>query len=156
MRSDPALLTQTCGGMKNGLVFVADNCPGGTARNVTFPTVAALGIPDQLTANFLWFYLRTMEGLEKLGEASPGGAGRNRTLGLEALSRIQVPVPDYAKQLWFDNLQQKSSGDEETQIGNRHRTQHPPPSIFSRTFRWGSGKNEVTPILPSKASGLLH
>jgi type I restriction enzyme S subunit len=56
------------------------------------------------TANFLSFFFLTPEGLEKLGEASPGGAGRNRTLGLEALSDIKVPVPPIGKQLWFDNL----------------------------------------------------
>jgi type I restriction enzyme S subunit len=59
------------------------------------------------TPTFLCFYFLTEEGLAKLGTASPGGAGRNRTLGIDALSRIQVPVPDYNQQLWFDLLQAK-------------------------------------------------
>jgi type I restriction enzyme S subunit len=59
------------------------------------------------TANFLCFYFLTEEGLKKLGDASPGGAGRNRTLGLEALSTIEIPIPSYEKQLWFDDLQAK-------------------------------------------------
>jgi type I restriction enzyme S subunit len=61
--------------------------------------------PDSVTAQFLWFYFKTPEGLQKLGEASPGGAGRNRTLGLKRLEIIRVPVPDMAKQRWFDRLQ---------------------------------------------------
>ena len=40
-----------------------------------------------------------------LGGASPGGAGRNRTLGVETLMRIPVPFPEYRAQIWFDNLQ---------------------------------------------------
>jgi type I restriction enzyme S subunit len=59
------------------------------------------------TPEFLCFYFLTSEGLEKLGEASPGGAGRNRTLGLDALSKIEVPVPPIDQQLWFDSLQKK-------------------------------------------------
>jgi type I restriction enzyme S subunit len=60
-----------------------------------------------VTAEFLRFYFLTEEGLRKIGEASPGGAGRNRTLGLKKLAEIEVPVPDYREQLWFDRLQAK-------------------------------------------------
>ena len=63
--------------------------------------------PGGATADFLRFYFQTPQGLAKLEEASPGGAGRNRTLGLKALEVIQVPVPPYGKQLWFDGLQAK-------------------------------------------------
>lgn len=59
------------------------------------------------TAKLLSFYLLTPEGLQKLGEASPGGAGRNRTLGLKALEEIAVPVPPIDKQVRFDGLQQR-------------------------------------------------
>lgn len=63
--------------------------------------------PGVATAGFLCFYLLTPEGLEKIREASPGGAGRNRTLGLEKLMRIEVPIPPFERQLWFDRLQGK-------------------------------------------------
>lgn len=62
---------------------------------------------DVATADFLCFYFLTPEGLDQIGKASPGGAGRNRTLGLEKLAAIDVPVPAYHKQLWFDQLQAK-------------------------------------------------
>lgn len=56
------------------------------------------------TSRFLCFHFLTDEGLEQLGNASPGGAGRNRTLGLKALEEICVPVPAFEKQVWFDSL----------------------------------------------------
>lgn len=65
--------------------------------------------PDTATVGFLRFYFSTREGLQKLGEASPGGAGRNRTLGLKKLENLQVPVPPIDRQHWFDRLQIKVS-----------------------------------------------
>jgi len=62
-----------------------------------------------ITAPFLCFYFLTPEGLARIREASPGGAGRNRTLGLQKLGQIEVPVPDYDDQIWFDKLQTKVS-----------------------------------------------
>lgn len=41
----------------------------------------------------------------KISEASPGGAGRNRTLGLQKLMAIEVPVPPLSVQQSFDRLQ---------------------------------------------------
>lgn len=60
------------------------------------------------TSQFLRFHFLTEDGLRSLGEASPGGAGRNRTLGLQALSRIPVPVPPMDRQLSFDRLQHRA------------------------------------------------
>lgn len=59
----------------------------------------------QASAEFLRYYFLTDEGLLKIGEASPGGAGRNRTLGLEKLMAIEVPVPELSVQKSFDRLQ---------------------------------------------------
>jgi restriction endonuclease S subunit len=50
--------------------------------------------PSRAMARFLQGYLTASdEGLEQIRRASPGGAGRNRTLGIEKLGRILVPVP---------------------------------------------------------------
>jgi type I restriction enzyme, S subunit len=62
------------------------------------------------TAPFLCFHFLTERGLGQLGEASPGGAGRNRTLGLKALENIHVPVPPFDRQLWFDSIQSQLAG----------------------------------------------
>lgn len=61
--------------------------------------------PELTTAAFLRYYFLTDEGMLKIGEASPGGAGRNRTLGLEKLMAIEVPMPSLAEQQIFDRLQ---------------------------------------------------
>ncbi|MGX1102566.1 MULTISPECIES: hypothetical protein [Bradyrhizobium] len=55
-------------------------------------------------ARFLLQYFQTDEGFGRIQDASPGGAGRNRTLGLEALANIEVPVPSIEKQRWFSEL----------------------------------------------------
>lgn len=63
--------------------------------------------PEITSPEFLRYYFLTDTGLEKIGEASPGGAGRNRTLGLEKLMAIQVPIPSRPVQRTFDTLQAK-------------------------------------------------
>jgi type I restriction enzyme S subunit len=63
--------------------------------------------PDDTSPEFLRYYFLTDTGLERIGEASPGGAGRNRTLGLEKLMAIQVPIPSSATRRIFDTLQTK-------------------------------------------------
>ncbi len=62
---------------------------------------------DLATSFFLCFHFLTDEGLQQLLDASPGSAGRNRTLGIKALEEIQVPIPPLEKQQWFDSLQEK-------------------------------------------------
>lgn len=59
------------------------------------------------TTPFLYFHFTTEQGLHDLGDASPGGAGRNRTLGLTALGNVRVPVPGYDKQVVFTRLWEK-------------------------------------------------
>ncbi len=61
--------------------------------------------PELTTAEFLRYYFLTDEGMLKIGDASPGGAGRNRTLGLDKLMAIEVPMPSLAVQQTFDRLQ---------------------------------------------------
>lgn len=65
-------------------------------------------LPNVATPKFLLFYFLTCEGLRQLGDASPGGAGRNRTLGLKKLQAIEVPVPPIETQRWFDHVQEKA------------------------------------------------
>ena len=64
-------------------------------------------VEDSVTANFVWFYLQSREGLEKVAAASPGSADRNRTFGQKALAATKVPVPPIDRQLWFDRLQKQ-------------------------------------------------
>ena len=61
--------------------------------------------PARTSAEFLRYYFLTDDGLLKIGEASPGGAGRNRTLGQEKLMAIEVPIPPLPIQRSFNRLQ---------------------------------------------------
>ncbi|KPB42607.1 hypothetical protein ALP12_200179 [Pseudomonas savastanoi pv. phaseolicola] len=48
--------------------------------------------------SYIYRYLITPTGIASLSLASPGGAGRNKTLGLSALSNITIPLPPLAEQ----------------------------------------------------------
>jgi len=61
----------------------------------------------QATSEFLCHHFLSERGIEDIRAASPGSAGRNRTLGLTKLSKIKVPVPDYNMQQTFAELAQR-------------------------------------------------
>lgn len=65
--------------------------------------------PSRVSAEILRFWFLSREGLAALGQASPGGAGRNRTLGLDGLSRIEVPIPSLDAQAWFEALHARAA-----------------------------------------------
>lgn len=56
---------------------------------------------DLALAEFLCFHFLTEKGMIDINLASPGGAGRNKTLGLDKLMKIKVPVPDVDEQREF-------------------------------------------------------
>jgi type I restriction enzyme S subunit len=60
--------------------------------------------PKRISTELLNFYFQTPAGIEKLGKASPGGAGRNRTLGVTKLEELLVPVPPIVAQREFQKL----------------------------------------------------
>jgi type I restriction enzyme S subunit len=85
-----------------GAIAVAqpeDDGRAGSHRYITY-----LADPAQSTPEFLCFHFLTPRGLEDIRAASPGSAGRNRTLGLERLKQIQVPVPPIEEQRRFTEL----------------------------------------------------
>jgi type I restriction enzyme S subunit len=83
-----------------GAVAVAEDDDVGRFGSHRFITcVPQRGI---ISSHFLCYYFLTSLGLQQLGEASPGGAGRNRTLGLNALANIPIPVPDHKKLSRFE------------------------------------------------------
>lgn len=86
-----------------GAIAVAQPVDAGRFGSHRFITCCA--VPGLVTAEYLHYYFRTHDGMLKIGEASPGGAGRNRTLGIEKLMAIEVPVPPLAIQQTFDHLQ---------------------------------------------------
>jgi type I restriction enzyme S subunit len=90
--------------------------------------------PARATADFLCYWFLTPEGLQRLGEASPGGAGRNRTLGLDALDRIEVPLPPLDAQRWFDRLQQKARAAREASAAASGELDRLLPALLAEAF----------------------
>lgn len=87
------------------------------------------------TARFVCFHLLTSEGLTAVGEASPGSADRNRTLGVKALMQIPIPTPPIEKQLWFDELYAKVSALRALQSANGEELSALMPSILDKAFK---------------------
>lgn len=93
-------------GLSEGAFAVAgpnDHGRVGSHRYLTCVPVDGLA-----TAEFIWFYLQTHEGISKVQAASPGSADRNRTLGQNALEAITVPAPPFNHQHWFNSIQTKA------------------------------------------------
>ncbi|MGH1472082.1 MAG: restriction endonuclease subunit S [Cellvibrionaceae bacterium] len=116
-----------------GAIAVAQPTDTGRVGSHRFITC----VPEEgvVTSDFICFYLLTQEGIEKVREASPGGAGRNRTLGLKKLEKIEVPIPDFGKQLWFNQLQQKVADIKQAQLSNAVELEALMPSILDKAFR---------------------
>lgn len=51
-----------------------------------------------LDLDYLLYFFKTKRGKHLLGLASPGGAGRNKTLGQTEFMKLQIPVPDIKEQ----------------------------------------------------------
>lgn len=90
--------------------------------------------PRRATSRFLRFFFLTSEGLKLMGAASPGGAGRNRTLGLKALEAITVPSPSLDSQLRFDDLQRRADGVITNQSEASRELQHLIPALLHSYF----------------------
>ncbi|MEI8594460.1 restriction endonuclease subunit S [Photobacterium sp. Hal280] len=97
--------------------------------------ITCVPVEGVTTANFLAFYLLTQEGIEQVQAASPGSADRNRTLAMKRLEKIKVPVPDYDKQLWFNQLQSYVEKIKQAQSENATELEALMPSILDRAFK---------------------
>ena len=90
--------------------------------------------PELVTGEFLHHYFLTFEGFQKLGDASPGGAGRNRTLGLKKLAAIEVPVPCMAVQSWFNRIRKQVRQVEAMHTGATQDADSIIPALLHRAF----------------------
>ncbi|MGY3214507.1 restriction endonuclease subunit S [Mucilaginibacter sp. HD30] len=59
---------------------------------------------DMVVPEFLYYYFRTFEGVQKLSAASPGTVARTRTLNTKLLMQIEIPMPSMNLQNEFVNL----------------------------------------------------
>jgi len=115
-----------------GAVAVASKLDSGRFGSHRFLTCVAnrqLAMPE-----FLWFHFLTDAGLEQLGMASPGGAGRNRTLAIEKLARITVPVPELKEQEHFIALLRSAYQANELRDSVAVEITALQPSVLNRVF----------------------
>ena len=77
--------------------------------------ISCVADKEKSLEEFLCFHFLSPKGLEDINACSPGGAGRNKTLGLDKLMRIKIPVPDITLQKEFVELLHKV-----TTIKNHH------------------------------------
>lgn len=122
-----------------GAIAVADERDDGRVGSHRFMT--CVPHPKVATPNFLKFYFLTEKGLQKIGEASPGGAGRNRTLGLNKLDVTTVPVPPLDKQCWFDDLQSRVQKIRDLRAAIATEIDALLPSMLHRVFNGVSGQS---------------
>ncbi len=54
---------------------------------------------DEVCVEYMWCHFLTSAGMAAIKAASPGAAGRNRTLGIKKLDEIEVPVPSMESQM---------------------------------------------------------
>ena len=118
-----------------GAVAIAQ--PADTGRVGSHRFLTCVPEPATATADFLLFYFQTPEGLQRLGEASPGGAGRNRTLGLKKLETIEVPLPPLETQRWFDHLQAKARQIRDIRAASARDTDALIPALLHQVFGAG-------------------
>lgn len=80
-----------------GAVAVTTDRERGMIASHRFPMFGPT-TADLIDVEFLRRFFQTKLGVRLLGDASPGGAGRNRTLNQKFAAEIPVPVPPLAEQ----------------------------------------------------------
>lgn len=79
-----------------GAIGLASHAESGFIGSHRFMTYVV--DPELADANYLRYYFLSDYGLEQVRRASPGSAGRNRTLGIDAFEAIRVSLPPVKEQ----------------------------------------------------------
>lgn len=87
-----------------------------------------------ITAEYLRYYFLIDDGMTKIRDASPGGAGRNRTLGLAKLLAITVPVPPIQVQRQFVALRSELTRLLQTQQEENFLSKAVVPALIAQTI----------------------
>jgi type I restriction enzyme S subunit len=90
---------------------------------------------DSSTAEFLCYHFLTERGLEQIRGASPGSAGRNRTLGIAKLHSIPVPVPPINEQRRFSKLYLLKEKLRRLQLETETELNAFTPALLAKAFR---------------------
>ena len=88
-----------------------------------------------INPEFLYYYFRTQEGVEKLSLASPGTVDRNRTLNTKMLHQILVPVPDITSQEEFVVVLHKVNAFKVQQSETEKELTELMPALLDKAFK---------------------
>ncbi len=89
----------------------------------------------QATSEFLCHHFLGERGIQDIRAASPGSAGRNRTLGLKKLDMILVPVPPYEDQLRFSEIAKRRQMVQLETGGIEHDLRDFTAALLAKAFR---------------------
>ncbi len=87
------------------------------------------------TSEFLCHHFLSERGIEDIRAASPGSAGRNRTLGLKKLEQINVPVPDHQEQKRFAEMAKRRRAIRRECITIEQELKIFQSALFAKAFR---------------------
>jgi hypothetical protein len=79
-----------------GAIAVASEAEAGLIGSHRFMTYVV--DPSEASASYLRHFFLSEDGLELIRRASPGSAGRNRTLGIDAFEAIEIALPAVEEQ----------------------------------------------------------
>jgi type I restriction enzyme S subunit len=92
-----------------GAVAVASTQESGKVGSHRFLTYEV--DPTCADPRYLCYFFTSETGLPLIEGASPGAAGRNRTLGIKAFEKLSIPLPGLADQVqiasWLDHLRDR-------------------------------------------------
>lgn len=91
--------------------------------------------PKRATAQFLCYWFLSDEGLADIRAASPGAAGRNKTLGIKKLEAIEVPLPPIEQQHGFGKLIKAVQRARTTRQQTATSLQALMPALLDQAFR---------------------
>lgn len=97
--------------------------------------ISCLADEEKALAEFLCYHFLSQKGLEDINACSPGGAGRNKTLGLDKLMKILVPVPSIELQREFVELLNKTNAIKEHHKQTEQELTELMPSLLDKAFK---------------------
>lgn len=97
--------------------------------------ISCVADKEKALEEFLCFHFLSPKGLEDINACSPGGAGRNKTLGLDKLMKIKVPVPDIDLQIEFVELLHKVNAIKEHHTQTEKELNELMPALLDKAFK---------------------
>lgn len=97
--------------------------------------ISCVADEEKALAEFLCYHFLSPKGLEDINACSPGGAGRNKTLGLDKLMKILVPAPSIELQREFVELLEKTNAIKEHHKQTEQDLIVLMPSLLDKAFK---------------------